>query len=99
MAVVRPIARLNSENKNEYNFFVFAIFVFQKPRNDTVNNADSGDIKIFQEIGSSLVSFLMIFEALQPELFRLMFHALSSKVPKIPEFNLTIDYGPLIMLK
>ena len=29
------------------------------------------------EIGSSLVSFLMIFEAIQPELFRLMFHALS----------------------
>ena len=45
------------------------------------------------EIGSSLVSFLMIFKALQPDLFRLMFHALSSKVPKIPEFSLTIPYG------
>ena len=36
----------------------------------------------------------MIFEALQPELFRLMFHALSSKVPKIPEFNLVMCLKP-----
>ena len=43
-----------------------------------------------QEIGSSLVSFLMIFEAQQPELFRFIFRALSSKFPKIQEFNLTI---------
>ena len=44
----------------------------------------------YQEIGSSLVSFLMIFEVQQPELFRLVFRALSSK---FPEFNLSIA-GP-----
>ena len=41
-----------------------------------------------QEIGSSLVSLEMIFEALQSELFRFKFHTLSSKILKIPEFNL-----------
>ena len=44
------------------------------------------------EICSSLISFLMILEALQAELFRLMFHALSSKFQKIPEFSLSISY-------
>ena len=39
-----------------------------------------------QEIGPSLVSFRMIFEALQSELFKLYF--LGSKMLKIPEFSL-----------
>ena len=43
-----------------------------------------------QEIGSSLVSSESIFEALQSELFRLKFHAPSSKILKAPEFNLLI---------
>ena len=43
-----------------------------------------------QEIGSGLVSFKMIFEALQSELFRLNFPSLSSKTLKIWEFNLMI---------
>ena len=34
----------------------------------------------------------MIFEALQSELFRFNLHALSLKIPKIPEFNLPITY-------
>ena len=33
----------------------------------------------------------MIFEALQSELSRFKFDILSSKILKIPEFNLTID--------
>ena len=37
------------------------------------------------EIGSGLVSFEMIFEALESELYSLDFHSLCSK---IPEFNL-----------
>ena len=41
-----------------------------------------------QEIGSGLVSFYMIFEALQSALFGFNFHSLSSKTLKIPEFNL-----------
>ena len=41
-----------------------------------------------QGIASSLVSFQMIFEALQSELFRLKFPRLSSKILKIPESNL-----------
>ena len=46
-----------------------------------------------QEIGSSLISFQMIFEGLllvQSELFRLnSFHEFEN--PKIPEFNLVMD--------
>ena len=41
-----------------------------------------------QEIGSSLVSFEMIFEALQSEIFRFKFRLLSSEIVKIPEFTL-----------
>ena len=48
-----------------------------------------------QGIASSLVSFQMIFEALQSELFRLKFPRLSSKILKIPEFNLTIEVNGL----
>ena len=44
-----------------------------------------------QEIRSSLVSFKVIFEALQSELFILMLHWLSSKILKIAEFNLNIS--------
>ena len=43
-----------------------------------------------QEIGLSLLSFVMIYEALQPELFGLKFHSLSSKILRILEFYLFI---------
>ena len=43
-----------------------------------------------QGISSSLVSFGMIFEALQSDRFRFKFHSLGSKILKIPEFNLDI---------
>ena len=43
-----------------------------------------------QEIGSGLISFEMIFEALQSELFRFKFPKLSSNIEKIPEFDLII---------
>ena len=46
-----------------------------------------------QEIGSSLISLERIFEALQSELFRFKSHILSSKILKIPEFNLYIAYN------
>ena len=50
--------RLNSGNRNGYNFFVFAIFIFQKSENDSVNYADSGDIKILVQFpGSSILKF------------------------------------------
>ena len=42
----------------------------------------------YQEIGSSLVSFGMIFDALQSEFSWFKFHSLGSKILKIPEFNL-----------
>ena len=41
-----------------------------------------------QEISRSLVSFQMIFQALQSEFFRFKFHSLGSKLQKIPEYNL-----------
>ena len=40
------ISRLNSGIKNRHNFFVWAIFLFEKLGTDSVNYADSGDIKI-----------------------------------------------------
>ena len=43
------------------------------------------------EIGSGLVSFEMIFEALQSELFRFKLYSMSSKILKIPEFNLLME--------
>ena len=43
-----------------------------------------------QEIGSNLLSFEKIFEALQSELSRFKSHSLSSKILKILEFNLLI---------
>ena len=46
----------------------------------------------FPEIGSSLTSLEMIFEALQSELFRFKFHTMSGKTLKIPEFNLGIKF-------
>ena len=45
-----------------------------------------------QGIASSLISFEMIFRVLQSELFRFKFKSLSSKIVKIPEFNLRIPY-------
>ena len=43
-----------------------------------------------QEIGSSLVSFEMIFQALQYDLLRFKFHSPSPKILKTPGFNLSI---------
>ena len=43
-----------------------------------------------QGIASSLISFEMIFRVLQSELFRFKFKSLSSKIVKIPEFNLSM---------
>ena len=52
------------------------------------------------EIGSSLISSEMVFEALQSEIFRFKFHFLGSKLQKIPEFNLYyIIYKSKYLLK
>ena len=45
-----------------------------------------------QEIGSSLISFGMIFEALQSNLSRFKFHLLSSEILKILEIPSTSSY-------
>ena len=44
------------------------------------------------EIGSSLVSLEIIFEALRSELFRFKFHLQGSEILKFSEFNLHIVY-------
>ena len=44
-----------------------------------------------QEIGSSLVSFRMIFYALQSELFRFKFYSMSSKILKNPGIQPTYN--------
>jgi len=38
--------RLNSGIRNRHNFFVWAIFLFENFGTDSVNYADSGDIKL-----------------------------------------------------
>ena len=45
-----------------------------------------------QEIGSTLISLEMIFVGLWSQLFRFKFHILSSKMLKIPWFNLNMWY-------
>ena len=40
------ITRLNSGIKNRLNFLAWAIYIFQKVVSDSVNHADSEDIKI-----------------------------------------------------
>ena len=67
-------------------------FARRCPRTQTpTQNLKSGfSMLSSKENGSILISFERIFEALQSELFRLMFHKLSSKILKTPEFNLNM---------
>ena len=54
--------RLNSGIKNRHNFFVWAIFLFEKLGTDSVNYADSRDIKILIWFpGKSILKFAIIF--------------------------------------
>ena len=64
------------------------------PHLKLVTNNDVSLVSLFwlnsQEIDSSLVLLQMIFEALQPEIFRFKFLSLGLKVLKFPEFNLIV---------
>ena len=54
---ILDILRLNSGIRNRYNFFLWAIFLFQKIGNESVNHADSGDIYFIYKIrGIHLIS-------------------------------------------
>ena len=56
------IFRLNSGIRNRHNFFVWAIFIFEKLGTDSVNYADSRDIKILIWFpGKSILKFAIIF--------------------------------------
>ena len=56
------MARLNSGNKNPQNVFLGAIFLFQKTGTDSVNHADSGDIKVLVSFpGNSILKFFTNF--------------------------------------
>ena len=56
------ISRLNSGNKNPQNVFLGAIFLFQKMGTDSVNHADSGDIKVLVSFpGNSILKFFTNF--------------------------------------
>ena len=70
----------------------FLIFLPNPSQTPTQKLNNGFSIFIYQEIGRSLVSYEMIFEALQFELFRYKFYWLSFKILKIPEFNLNITY-------
>ena len=49
---------LNSGVLNRHNYFTRAIFLFQKTGNDSVDNSDSGDIKILAKFpGNSILEF------------------------------------------
>ena len=43
---LKKMVRLNSGIKNRLNFLAWAIYIFQKVVSDSVNHADSEDIKI-----------------------------------------------------
>ena len=54
--------RLNSGNNNPQNFFLRAIFLFQKMGTDSVNHADSRDIKVLVSFpGNSILKFFTNF--------------------------------------
>ena len=56
------IVRLNSGIRNRHNFFVWAIFLFERLGTDSVNYADSEDIKLLVWFpGSSILKFSIIF--------------------------------------
>ena len=58
----KDINRLNSGIKNRHNFFLWAIFLFQKIGTDSVNQADSGDIKFFVQFpGNSILKTSLRF--------------------------------------
>ena len=63
------------------------------PPTQTPTQIRESGISMFssQEIGSSLISLKMIFEALQSELFRFKFHLIWSKILKFLGFNLLIQ--------
>ena len=46
-----PMHRLNSGIRNRHNFFLWPIYLFQKVVTDSVNHADSGDIKVQKNPG------------------------------------------------
>ena len=56
------IDRLNSGIRNRHNFFLRAIFLLLKVGNESVNHADSRDIKIFVEVrGNSILKISLRF--------------------------------------
>ena len=60
--LIRVMVRLNSGIKDRHNFFMWAIFLFEKLGTDSVNYADSGDIKILVWFpGKSILKFAIIF--------------------------------------
>ena len=67
-------------------------FVARCPPTQTPTHKLKSRFSMFgsQETGSRSVLFLMIFQALKPEILRFNLYALSFKIPKIPEFNLDI---------
>ena len=57
-----PMHRLNSGIRNRHNFFLWPIYLFQKVVTDSVNHADSGDIKVFVQFpGNSISKILQNF--------------------------------------
>ena len=59
---IRTILKLNSGKKNPKNCFLGAIFLFQKMGTDSVNHADSGDIKVLVSFpGNSILNFFTNF--------------------------------------
>jgi len=56
------ISRLNSGRRNLHNFFLWAIFLFSKNGNESVNHADSGYIKLFVQFpGNSILKISLRF--------------------------------------
>jgi len=53
------IVGLNSEFKNQNNFFAWAIFLIQKIGTNSVNYADSGDIKILVQFPGKSIFIIL----------------------------------------
>ena len=97
LSTSRFVILLNANGSSvEISFWLIMVIKLINSAKNGLIRPRKSEFSLFssQEIGSSLASLKMIFEALRSELFRFKFNALSSKILKIPEFNLTIDPPP-----
>ena len=89
--ILKVMIQKNSLSKDVEFFNTYEKFFRRYPPTQTSTQKRNGfSLLGFREVGSTFISFAMIFEAL-PSSFKFPYHSLSLKILKIPEFNLVMD--------